>query len=362
MPPPDPAPAPVPPPAPAPAAAVPPIPVAPVVPPPIPEPAPVQASASARVDLQPADFEAEIPTTQVSVPDREFVTEEIQVESNRQLQQVEQVGKAIVDQTSYSEAVKLGTAIKAYKGRVEERMERIVKPARAAWQEANNLKKELVKPLDEALRFLRDSCSTYRTEMERRRREEEERRQAEIRRQQEERERLRREAEERARKEREEWERQEAERQRKIREEEEKRLKEAEEAKLRQAVAAEEAGDAKRADKILEAPAPVAPAAPLPPPIPKPAPAATFVPPPAPAPPPPALTPKVEKAGEIQKVVWKARIDDPMEFLKGIIALKVPVDLIEIKQGALNKLAVKKKSELNLPGVTAYPENQTQFK
>ncbi len=67
-----------------------------------------------------------------------------------------------------------------------------------------------------------------------------------------------------------------------------------------------------------------------------------------------SLAPKVD--GVSSRVVWKARITDPDAFFKAMADNKQMRSVVEIKDGALNRVAAQFQGELNWPGVEVYTD------
>lgn len=73
--------------------------------------------------------------------------------------------------------------------------------------------------------------------------------------------------------------------------------------------------------------------------------------------PPPVAAPTFNKAQGISvKTRWKAQCDNLQLLCKAIGEGKVPVNLVEVNQSALNKMASIQESAFNVPGCKAYPE------
>lgn len=73
--------------------------------------------------------------------------------------------------------------------------------------------------------------------------------------------------------------------------------------------------------------------------------------------PPPVAAPTYTKAQGISvKTRWKAQCDNIQALCKAIGEGKVPMNLVEVNQSALNKMASIQEKTFNVPGCTAYPE------
>jgi hypothetical protein len=73
--------------------------------------------------------------------------------------------------------------------------------------------------------------------------------------------------------------------------------------------------------------------------------------------PPPVAAPTFTKAqGVSVKTRWKAQCDNLQALCKAIGEGKVPINLVEVNQSALNKMASIQEKTFNVPGCTAYPE------
>lgn len=317
-------------------------------------------------DTQTSDLEV-VPTKTEQVPDAQNYSKNMMVEVVDLTRRAEEACKEVKTPEQYEVVCKIGGEAQAKLKVIDKVMEdKIVSPARMVWKNSLALKNDLCEPLKRIKTKAGKSATTWRLEEERKVREAEEARLAEIARQEEERaeqERARlaeiqRRADEAAAAE--------AKRQEDIRKAQEKAAAEEEDARLRQAEAAEAAGaKPERIDSILETSMPQA-AVELPKPVPKPAPVPEL--PPAPPPPPPVEPVEVPKVSNaVSKTLYEARVEKPFVLLRAIVEGELPEDIrwqdiVEIKQGALNRIAQKQKDRFRIPGVKAVPVAGTTFR
>lgn len=106
-----------------------------------------------------------------------------------------------------------------------------------------------------------------------------------------------------------------------------------EEARLAKAAELEAEGHHEEADAVIEAPAPV------------------HV----------SKTP-AKVAGVAKKTTWKAKVTDVQAFLRGVADGSIPMAMVEIKQGALNRQAQMLGEELSYPGTEVYEDHSVAIR
>lgn len=71
---------------------------------------------------------------------------------------------------------------------------------------------------------------------------------------------------------------------------------------------------------------------------------------------PPPTTPKVEVSGGIFRVTWSARVTNLKALCFAVGTGKVDINLVEANMTALNKMAIARHEQMNIPGVEAVSE------
>ncbi len=268
----------------------------------------------------------EIKTQQIEIADPFAFGQSAAEETRGMLQEAHQIAAQITTKEAYSRGIEIGVKINERQKTLESIIEReFLAPARKIKQNMDKLLRGVTEPMEAAKSALKVGLTRFREEEERKARIERERILAEERKRQE---------EQAAR----------------IKEENDRRIKEEEDARIAAAAEAEKAGDAIRAQRIMEAPKAII------------APAPVVV-----APPVPISLPSetIERtAGEVRRVTWKGQVVDSRAFFMALAEGKIPPEAVEIKEGWLNKMAKTFKERVGnyVPGVSSVQISDTGFK
>jgi len=241
----------------------------------------------------------------------------------------------IKDQDSYAMANELGKGIQELADEAEAAHRPVIKKAFETHRAATALLKSIVDPLNEAVKLIKGKIAAWDEEQKRIRLAEEARIRAEQARQQREQE--------------EEYRRQ----QEVIRLENERLEREREEAIEAAAAQVEEQGGT--AEEVAAAIAQAEVMAPVPQPM-------MMAPLPPPPPPPAAIVQTYQPAaGTSIAKTWKGEVTNFHELVKWIAVNPQYLDVVEVKQGQLNRLVGISKERTSIPGVRAYPDASVRF-